>query len=197
VVPLRLRSAALAGLDEQALVALCVRRDRAAFDEFFHRYLIYVTRFLSRMLGPGHPDRDDLVQATFTAAADGIARFQGQSSVKTWLLGIATNLASSQLRRQSRHATAMAALKALPPAPVPTPEQRALRGQVLDHLCRALYALDPARRSAFLLCEVEGVPGAEAARILGVTQGSLYRQLSEARARLRAALRRGEEGTDA
>jgi RNA polymerase sigma-70 factor (ECF subfamily) len=196
VVPLRLRSPALAAVDERTLLAMCARKDRAAFDEFFHRYVVDVSRYLSRLLGTGHPEREDLIQATFIAAADSIGRFQGHSTLKTWLLGIATNMASNHLRKQRRHLTAMEGLVALPRAPGSTPEDQAQRRQAVERLSKALHALDPARRAAFLLYEIEGVSGTEAARILGVTEGSLYRQLSEARARLRAALKDAVEGAD-
>jgi DNA-directed RNA polymerase specialized sigma24 family protein len=53
---------------------------------------------------------------------------------------------------------------------------------------RALERLSPEHRAAFLLCELEEVPGPEAASLLGVKVGTLWRRLSEARARLRAAL---------
>ena len=54
-----------------------------------------------------------------------------------------------------------------------------------------LAALPVALRECFVLCQLEGVSGPEAARALGIRPGTLYRRIHDARQRLRAAVGEG------
>ena len=65
--------------------------------------------------------------------------------------------------------------------------------RTLFHAGYALSALPPILRETFVLCELEDVPGPEAARALGVREGTLWWRLHEARRRLRAAVDGGGE----
>jgi RNA polymerase sigma-70 factor, ECF subfamily len=55
-------------------------------------------------------------------------------------------------------------------------------------LAAAIDSLTPALREAYVLCAIEELPGKEAAAALGITEASLWRRLTDARAALRAAL---------
>jgi RNA polymerase sigma-70 factor (ECF subfamily) len=182
---------ALAELEDRALLAVCATRDRAAVGVLFDRYCDDVVAFLSRMLGHGSPDIEDLAQATFLAAVDAAQRFEGGSSVKSWLFGIAANLARTYLRSRRRGREALAQVAAVERPPVRAPDRELEQHQQVALLESGLRTLDPDRRAAFLLFVVEGVPGPEAARQLGVTLGTLWRRVSEARAHLRAVLAKG------
>jgi RNA polymerase sigma-70 factor (ECF subfamily) len=176
-------------LDDVALLAACASRDRAAVTVFFRRFAGGVTAYLSRLIGAGHPDVDDVRQLTFLAAIVAAPAFNGQSAVRTWLLGIASNQAYNQLRSRRRSDEAVQRMARVPVlAPFIDPEQDAERRERGRRLEEALADLSPHHRAAFLLCDVEGVPGPEAARVLEVKLGTLWRRLSEARARLRARL---------
>ena len=64
----------------------------------------------------------------------------------------------------------------------------AAQGEMMERLSAALDALPHDLRVAFVLCDVEEVPGVEAARALGVRQGTMWRRLHDARKRLRDML---------
>ena len=81
------------GLSAEALVVACGTGDSAALGELFDRFHQTVYRFLSRYLGPRNPDLDDLVQATFLEVRRAASRFRKESSVNSWIVGIASRAA--------------------------------------------------------------------------------------------------------
>lgn len=180
-------------LDNLSLLAVCTNGNRSAWAVLFRRFFEDVKSFLSRMLGRGHPDLDDLIQATFIGAVHGSDRFQGRAAVRTWLLGIAANKARMFLRGGRRRHLAMAGFAQVERPSTDTPDRHLEGQQLLARVEHALASLDPDRRAAFLLFEIEGVPGAEAAQALDVTLSTLWRRVSEARTFLRAAIKEGGE----
>jgi RNA polymerase sigma-70 factor, ECF subfamily len=79
--------------------------DPRALERFFHAYQAQVYTLCLRLLGCAE-EAEDATQATFVQAFRALARFQGRSSVKTWLYRIAMNEALMLLRRR-RHAPIM------------------------------------------------------------------------------------------
>ena len=77
----------------------CSAGDASAIEELFHRYAPTVERVLARIVGPT-PDLEDLVQATFLEGLRVIGRFRGESSLSTWITGIAIHIAQHYLRAQ-------------------------------------------------------------------------------------------------
>ena len=69
-----------------------------------------------------------------------------------------------------------------------TPDEATRKREFALHLQRALAELPRGLREAFVMCDLEEVPGVEAAAVLGVREGTLWWRLSEARKTLRAAL---------
>jgi RNA polymerase sigma-70 factor, ECF subfamily len=161
-----------------------------------------------RMTGSAH-DAEDLVQETYVRAWKGFDRFQGRSSVRTWLYRIATNVCLTAL--QGRHRRLLPSGLGPPStdpdaAPAPAPgeiawlepipdrlvlderadpaEVAAARQSVRLALVAAAQILPARQRAAFLLCDVLARPGAEAAAVLGVSIGALKSLLQRARARL-------------
>jgi RNA polymerase sigma-70 factor (ECF subfamily) len=86
-----------AATTDSELLGAWERGNQRAGAEFFERHYPSIARFF----GNKAPDAaEDLVQKTFLACLEGIARFRGQSSVRTYLFGIAHN----QLRLHYRQA---------------------------------------------------------------------------------------------
>ncbi|MCA9548154.1 MAG: RNA polymerase sigma factor [Myxococcales bacterium] len=171
------------------LLAACAQGDAAAFGVLFDRHHRPVYRFLARLSTTDPDALDDLVQTTFLTAWRSAGKFRGDSAVRTWLFGLALNTARHHARSAGRRRRLRLAWGARPePAPAPSPVDRAAHRQQLDRLQQALAELPEPLREAFVLCRLEGVPGPEAAHLLGVPSGTLYRRLHEARQRLGAAL---------
>jgi RNA polymerase sigma-70 factor, ECF subfamily len=176
-------------MSDAALLAACALGDSAALGGLFDRYQETIYRFLLRFLSNYTNDIEDLVQATFLQAQKVANKFRGESSARVWLIGIAANLARHHVRGEQRRQTAMSAYATHPSQPN-TPERAIEQRLLLDKLRVMLSELHPELRLAFILCDVEGIPGKEAARCAGVPEGTFSRRLSEARQALREIFER-------
>jgi RNA polymerase sigma-70 factor (ECF subfamily) len=187
---LTFRQAADAGgaLSSEALVAACGAGDRAALGALFERFNVSVYRFLSRYLGAGCQDLDDLVQATFLEIMRSAGRFRQDSSVQTWVFGIAVNIARHYRRSEGRRRVMTVEVGHHPRASGPSPEHDAAQAEQVARLAWALPQLSEDLRTAFVMCELEDQPGAEVARVLNWREGTLWRRLHEARKQLRKIL---------
>jgi RNA polymerase sigma-70 factor (ECF subfamily) len=87
---------------EAVLVAALLNRNRKAAAEFVSLYSDSVHAYVYRRLMPRADLVDDLVQDVFLSAWDGLLKFEGRSSLKTWLLGIARHKVEDYYRTQLR-----------------------------------------------------------------------------------------------
>jgi RNA polymerase sigma-70 factor (ECF subfamily) len=192
LVPLRRldeRRAALSEISDEALLAACAVGDSAALGALFDRHHEAVYRLISRLLR-GEPDAiDDLVQTTFLEAWRSAGRYDGRGLVKSYLFGIAANAVRHHVRSAKRRREAFADWQ--PPEPRNAPDDVASRAQQVGRLAAALDRLPHDLRVAYVLCDLEDIPGVEAARMLDVRAGTLWRRLHEARKALRAAIEGG------
>ena len=187
LIPLRRPPVADSKMSDAALVAACAAEDQDALAALYDRHHVAVWRFCGRLLGSDCPEIDDVVQSTFVEVWRCAPRFEARAQVRSWIFGIAHNLARRHMRDGSRKRAALAALadvSAQSSLPEPGWQDRLL----LQRLQAALHTLSPPLRSAFVLCDLEEVKGVEAAKILGVRPGTLWRRLHDARKRLRVAL---------
>ncbi len=175
----RLACAARAG-DRDALRAFVV----ATYDD--------VWRFCASLAGA--QDAEDLAQATYVQGIRSLPRFGGQSSARTWLLGIARHVCIDELRGRARRMRRDRFFE-LPEEPaVADPD-----GDVT--VADLLRRLDPDRRTAFVLTQLIGLSYDEAARACGCPVGTVRSRVARARADLlslndAASDRRGPNGTD-
>lgn len=177
-----LRAPADEPLGDAGLVAACAAGDRAARGLLFERYVDVVHRFVAHLRASDAADVDDVVQATFVAAFAAAARFRG-AHARPWLLGIAAHLAFDRARREVRRKRALAAV-AERASGATTGGDAVLRRA----LPAALAALPEPLRAAVVMIDVLEETGADAARALGIPEGTLWRRVHEARQALRRAL---------
>jgi RNA polymerase sigma-70 factor (ECF subfamily) len=179
-----------ADVSDEVLLAACAMGDSTALATLFDRHHRSAYGFLARVSGASGQDLDDLVQTTFLQVLQSARRFKGKAAVRTWILGIASNVARRHFRGEARRRRLAEALAGAPRPEVPTPDTDAETQRQLRKLTAAVAALPHHLRVVFAMCEIEGVPGVEAARVLGVRQGTLWRRLHEARKALAAAIER-------
>jgi RNA polymerase sigma-70 factor (ECF subfamily) len=187
----RLRPLEGAASDE-ALLERFARGHGEALGELFDRHHRATYRFLARLTGASLSDLDDLVQTVFVEVARAAARFDGRSAAKTWIFGIAVNVARHYRRGAARRRNVILDSDAERPSEVPgpdRPDENAERRELLAALGRAVTELPPLLREAFVACDIEDLSGADAAKILGVPAGTVFRRLHEARKALRAAMK--------
>lgn len=187
VVPLRRVEGTASELSDGALIAACGVGESAALGALFDRFYDPVRGFLARMSGADDGELDDLVQVTFESVFHAARRYDRRSTVKTWILGVANNVARHHFRGRLRRRRLTAAV-----AEVPDASGNAVR-EVLDRevaarLHAAILALSPKLRETFVLVYLVGVSGSDVARIVGAREGAVWKRLHEARAQLRTAL---------
>jgi RNA polymerase sigma-70 factor (ECF subfamily) len=165
---------------DEAVAAACCSGDPRAIAELFERFQLPITRFLSR--AQGGADVEDLVQTTFMLIARGKCRFDGRSSVKTWLFGIATNVMRQHFRSKMRRRKLTFHLLASPRTDSfdRVLEQVDARRDI--RLVEAAFAeLPEPSRLAFVLCELEGLSAKEAGRVLNASESAIWKRVSDAR----------------
>lgn len=181
-------------LTEETLQRLRAR-DEAALAQVIdeHSGALYAA---AMALGVGPVDAEDLVQDALCAFLDGLDRFRGESSVRTYLFGILYNKArqkwSSSWREQPTDPVDVAFEARFDSAGV----LRKLRGPEEENIARELSeliedcssALSQSQRAAFYLKEVEHEPSEAICNILGVTETHLGVLLFRARNKLRECL---------
>jgi RNA polymerase sigma-70 factor (ECF subfamily) len=189
VVPLRRigeRRASLAELSDEALLAASGVGDSAALGALFDRHHEAIFRLVSRLLRSEPAEIDDLVQTTFLEAWRAAPRFAGRGSVKSFLFGVAANTVRHHIRNARRRRTLLERWQ--PPAHGAAPDDAVSRAQQVGRLATALDQLPHDLRVVYVLCDLEDIPGIEAARMLDVRPGTLWRRLHEARRALRDAI---------
>jgi RNA polymerase sigma-70 factor (ECF subfamily) len=172
------------------LLRACADGENRALGELFDRHNIAVYRFLSRMLGAGSADLDELVNETFLHVHRAARKFRGHASVKTFITAIAANVARHHIRGESRRRAFLRLWQGRQRDSGFDEGRAAEHRDLVRHLGRLLTALPYDLRVAFVMCDLEEITGADAARALGVPEGTLWRRLHEARKSLRESLDR-------
>jgi RNA polymerase sigma-70 factor (ECF subfamily) len=161
-------------------------------------------------------DADDAVQETLVKAWQGLDRFEGRSSLRSWLYRIATNVCLDSLRSRERRALPMDLSQPVPAStepvqtrpeatwiePVPDAELSSLGGgrSEADPAARAVFqdtvrlafvaalqSLPARQRAVLILREVLCWQASEVAELLGTTVASVNSALQRARATLTAS----------
>jgi RNA polymerase sigma-70 factor (ECF subfamily) len=146
---------------------------------------------------PDDATGEDVLQETWIGAWRAASSFRGESSVRSWLLGLARRQAARSWRRRVGEPTDHEPLDAIGARAgwgSPDPERAASVAEDHRQLHAALARLPDEDREVLLLRDVEGLSGPEAAEALGLALSAMKSRLHRARLRLMAALR--EEGTD-
>lgn len=153
---------------------------------------------------------DDVVQDTWITVARGIERFEGRSSLKTWVYGILVNVARRRAQREGRTVpfaslgggewTGTVELERLhhpalglgywPSAPTwgHDPADASVAAETRHVVLRAVRMLPPAQREVMTLRDVEGWSGPEVSEVLGISDVNQRTLLHRARVSVRAAL---------
>lgn len=174
---------------EAELLGRLLRAERAALGEVYDAHHAAVRAFARRLVGEPAA-AEDLVHEVFVALPRAARNFRGQSSLRTFLISIAVNHARHHVRAASRRRSAFDRLEREPLADAPNPEHAAERKRLAEALTRALDTLPIEQRVAFVLCEVEERTSVDAARIVGVPEGTMRTRLFHAKKKLRSELER-------
>jgi RNA polymerase sigma factor (sigma-70 family) len=174
--------------DRTLVAAVIASGDRRAFGTLYDRHTPYLYRLALRLTAGDEPQAQDLVHDAWVAAAEGFARFEWASALRSWLAGIVVNCARRSARAEAR-------LQRLDEARLMELDDAHWAGSEAElatydriELERAIAALPAGARHVFVLHDVEGWTHDAISRHLGIDAGTSKSQLSRARAALRARL---------
>jgi RNA polymerase sigma-70 factor (ECF subfamily) len=185
---------------DRALIEAARHGDHGAYTELYQRYAGRVYARLTQLVGPTG-DREDLLQQVFFELYRSLPRFRAESSISTFIHGIAVHVAFDYLRRRRRRPQDF--------APVDlndlfelidheaTPEQRLSRRDDLVQVFALLERIKPAKRIAFSLVAIGGLSLDEAAGLLDATVDVVKQRVLRARRELLAMLARLERAEGA
>jgi RNA polymerase sigma-70 factor (ECF subfamily) len=201
------RAAALPG--DRELVDALNRGDEAIFAALVDAWSPGLMR-MARMYVRDRQVAEEVVQDTWIAVLRGIDRFEGRSSLKTWVYRIVMNTAKTRAQREARSIPFSAAAGAdepsvdpdrflgpdqrwpggwaLGPTEWPTPEEELLSGETREVIMRAIDELPEAQKTVITMRDVEGIPADEVASALEISEGNQRVLLHRARSKVRRAI---------
>jgi RNA polymerase sigma factor (sigma-70 family) len=174
--------------EEARLIARARGGDKRAFGALVDANQAPVRAFLRRLVGVA-ADADDLAQEAFARTWVVLARFDGRSSLKSFVCGVAFQYWRRSRRAGSRALARDSAYAALADAQSMPPARQA---QMLA-LRRAMDDLPAEQRAALALCLGQEFTHAEAAEALGLPLGTVKSHVTRGRTKLQAALGVGSE----
>jgi RNA polymerase sigma-70 factor (ECF subfamily) len=201
--------------DEAVLLACLREGDEAAFTWLVDQYSPPLLR-LAAVYVSSRASAEEVVQETWVGVIRGMDKFEGRSSVKTWVYRILMNIARTRGARESRSVPFSAAPTALDEGSGPAfdperflpqshekwpghwasfplawenePEDRLLAGETMAVVKGCIADLPPAQREVTVFRDVEGLNAAETCDLLGITDASQRVLLHRGRSKIRAAL---------
>lgn len=168
---------------ERELVERARRGDQSAFDALVTRHAPNLLRTAALTLGNA-ADAQDVVQETLLGAYRGLARFDGRSAVRTWLVGILVRQAALFRRRAGKPASSLEDASGGALESAKSAGETAAVDARLD-LADLLAGLSPEHRDVLVLRELEGLTYDQIAEMLGIARGTVESRLFRAREALR------------
>ena len=204
-----------ARLDEKTLLNLLRQRDETAFTQLVEQYHSSLVR-LARIYVKDTTTADEVAQETWLAVLQGLDRFEGRSSLKTWLFTILTNKAKTRSQRENRIMSYTDLEESHHDSSEPTvdpkrfrdpsadknpndwaveptsragiPEERLLSQETMSLIRGAIDALPEHQQVVITLHDRDELSAQEICNILGISETNQRVLLHRARARVRQAL---------
>jgi RNA polymerase sigma-70 factor, ECF subfamily len=208
--------AGFASAEELQLLASLRAGDEPAFAGLVQRYHAAMIRFATPYV-PSRAIAEEVVQETWLGVLDGLDRFEGRSSLKTWIFRILMHKALTRGTREHRTLPFSALIDPTQEGGEPAvdperfqragvsypghwsdppkrwegaPEERLLSRETLGLVGAAIEALPPSQREVIVLRDVEGWTSPEVCNVLGITETNQRVLLHRARSKVRRALER-------
>jgi len=196
------------------LIEMLRNGNEDAFIFLIDRYRTTMLR-LAMIYVPEHAVAEEVVQEAWLGVLQGLNRFEGRSSLKTWIFRILTNCAKTRALRE-RHSVPFSSLSdlevnfdeptvdpdrflpsdsqlpgqwaSLPAAWDEIPEKRLLSKETYACIMSATDALPPSQRTVITLHDIEGWASEDICNVLGITDKNQRVLLHRARSKVRRAL---------
>ena len=195
---------------ESTFLARLARGDEVAFAELVNQHHGALIRTAMGYVA-NREVAEEVVQDTWIAVIENLHRFEGRSSLRTWIFGILIHKAKDRGVREKRHTTFSAfefddgSEEAVDPCRFQqfvewtdhwafpsqlwddqTPEKLLASQQAVNAMNTAIGALSVSLKKVLILRDVEGVDTKEACTLLQISETNLYVRLHRARERVRA-----------
>ena len=204
----------VASADDLYLIEQLRNGNEAAFEALIDRYATAMLR-LAMVYVRAWAVAEEVVQETWLAVLESLGRFEGRSSLKTWMFRILTNCAKTRARREGRSIpfssladidTDNAEHAVNPDRFLPAdhqwsghwisfpsnwqemPEERLLSRETRARINRAIEALPPNQREIITLRDIEGWTAEETCALLGISEVNQRVLLHRARSKVRRVL---------
>jgi RNA polymerase sigma-70 factor (ECF subfamily) len=153
--------------------------------DLYRRHFAFVTQSVRRMGVPA-ANAEDVAQDVFLVARRRLSCFEGRSTTRTWLFGIARRVAKDHRRGSDR---LRRRLEKLTPgdAAISDAEGNVVSLIELERLEHRLDTLDENRRAIYMLVERDGMTAQEVASRLGMNINTVYSRLRSARIQIDGA----------
>ncbi len=170
--------------------------DRAAFAQLVELYADRLYNLIVKLLGDAF-EAEDVLQEAFISAYRNIGRFEGRSSLGTWLYRIAFNAAMMRRRKKRPDTVSMDEPVRLDDGgSVPRqffdwcclPERDLLSSEALQYMDEAIQLLPESLKPVFILRDIEGLSTAETGDVLDLSVAAVKSRLHRARLFLRERL---------
>jgi len=165
-----------------------VLRSTADDTSFLEVHRVAITWYCQRLLGSA-VDADDAAQETMVRAWQALHRFEGRSSIRSWLYRIATNVCVDVYKRRRRRPELLDLSSDGIPAPASDevaadPAEVLVRRESVRHALVVAFGLPPRQRTVLMLREVHRLSAAEVAEMTGMSVAAVNSSLQRARASL-------------
>lgn len=209
------RTTAEPEISEEALIAGLRRADERIFLALVTKYHAAMLRIATAFVLDSAVG-EEIVQEAWLGVIKGIDRFEGRSSLKTWIFSILANCAKTRRSRESRTIPfsdlnpfeeyddePLVDPERFTPADHPQwpnawadppsrwaydPEDQVLTAEVMGCIQRAIAALPASQQAIITLRDIDGWPAEEVCNVLGLTETNQRVILHRARAKVRRAL---------
>lgn len=159
------------------------------FEDVYEEHADFVWRGLRR-LGVPDAEVDDALQDTFVVVHRRLASFEGKSSLKTWIFGIALRVARTHRRSRARKPTSPLEDHDEPSCGAADPAASAEDREAVRVLHALLDELDDEKREVFVLAELEELTAPEIADTLTLNVNTVYARVRAARKAFEQAVAR-------
>jgi RNA polymerase sigma-70 factor (ECF subfamily) len=182
------KKAATDECSDDELLQMSTRGDEEAFLTLYHRHQGSIFRFALHMSGQ-RETAEEVTQDVFVALLSESRKYLAErGDLQAYLIGVARN----KVRRQVRQSRGFACVARTEPAVEAESFESVSREQEARALRTAILSLPANYREVVVLCDLENMDYAQAARHLGCAIGTVRSRLHRARTILGAKLRNGE-----
>lgn len=170
---------------DEEFVARTKAGDVEAFDELIRRYTPRLRGLIYNMTS-NNEDTNDLLQEVFSKAFRSIKGFQGKSSFYTWMHSIAVNMTINFLKKRGRRqgmslddvdSGIQNDRDFLEATEGSDPRREANLAELQQRLNEAMMRLSHDHRAVVTMFDIQGMPHAEIAKIMGISEGTVRSRL--------------------